>query len=238
MTLASIEVMRTISLGRLALAFVPVLAVIFVLWRWRLDYMGALYGLGRMLVQLLLVGYVLVFLFARESAPVVLAVLLVMIVASTWIALRDSPVPASKLFGRALMAVAIGGGLPLAVSLFAVLDLQPWYAPMRAIPLAGMSFAAAMTSVSLANERLGAELARGAEFGAARKVALHAALIPITNSLFAVGLVSLPGMMTGQILSGVDPFIAARYQIMVMCMIFAASGLSAALLLRSRMVEP
>ena len=58
--------------------------------------------------------------------------------------------------------------------------------------------------------------------------ALKASLIPITNSLFAVGLVSLPGMMTGQILSGVSPFIAARYQIMVMCMIFASAGISAA----------
>ena len=53
-------------------------------------------------------------------------------------------------------------------------------------------------------------------------------MIPIINSLFAVGLVSLPGMMTGQILSGVSPLVAARYQIMVMCMIFAASGLSTA----------
>ena len=61
--------------------------------------------------------------------------------------------------------------------------------------------------------------------------AMRAALIPITNSLLAVGLVSLPGMMTGQILSGVSPFIAARYQIMVMCMISGAAGLSAALFL-------
>ena len=53
----------------------------------------------------------------------------------------------------------------------------------------------------------------------------------ILNSLFAVGLVSLPGMMTGQILSGVSPFIAARYQIMVMCMLFTASGFSAILFL-------
>ena len=76
-----------------------------------------------------------------------------------------------------------------------------------------------------------AELSRDVRFEDARAVALKAALIPITNSLFAVGLVSLPGMMTGQILSGVSPFIAARYQIMVMCMIFGAAGISAALFL-------
>jgi putative ABC transport system permease protein len=59
-------------------------------------------------------------------------------------------------------------------------------------------------------------------------MALKAALIPITNSLFAVGLVFLPGLMTGQILSGVPPLIAARYQIMVMCMTFSSAGLSSA----------
>jgi putative ABC transport system permease protein len=62
----------------------------------------------------------------------------------------------------------------------------------------------------------------------AREFAFKAALIPITNALFDVGLVSLPGMMTGQIIAGVDPPIAARYQIMVMCMLFSSAGLSAA----------
>ncbi|MFY0650995.1 MAG: ABC transporter permease [Cyclobacteriaceae bacterium] len=56
-------------------------------------------------------------------------------------------------------------------------------------------------------------------------------MIPITNSLFAVGLVSLPGMMTGQILSGISPLIAVHYQIMVMCMAFGSAGISAAIFL-------
>ena len=60
---------------------------------------------------------------------------------------------------------------------------------------------------------------------------MQAALIPVINSLFAVGLVSLPGMMTGQILSGVSPLIAARYQIIVMCMIFPSAGISTAIFL-------
>ena len=55
---------------------------------------------------------------------------------------------------------------------------------------------------------------------------MNAALIPITNSLLAAGLVALPGMMTGQILSGVAPLVAVRYQILVMCMIFGAAGLA------------
>jgi len=96
-----------------------------------------------------------------------------------------------------------------------------------------MIFAASMNSISLAAERIGSEMERGVSYIEAKAVALNAALIPITNSLFAVGLVSLPGMMTGQILSGVSPFIAARYQLMVMCMMFIAAGFSAVLFLVS-----
>jgi putative ABC transport system permease protein len=91
-----------------------------------------------------------------------------------------------------------------------------------------MIFANAMNSVSLAADRLVAELDRDGQYERARNIAFRSSLIPITNSLFAVGLVSLPGMMTGQILSGVSPLIAARYQIMVMCMVFGAAGISAA----------
>jgi putative ABC transport system permease protein len=81
----------------------------------------------------------------------------------------------------------------------------------------------------LAGERFHAELERGDDYLSARRAAMEAAMIPQVNALLAVGLVSLPGMMTGQILSGVDPLTAARYQIMVMCMIFSTAGLSAVL---------
>ena len=109
-----------------------------------------------------------------------------------------------------------------------VLVLKPWYLPQLMVPLAGMIFANSMNSISLAVERLNAEIDRNVSYEEARNIALQASLIPIINSLFAVGLVSLPGMMTGQILSGVSPLIAVRYQIMVMCMIFGSSGISAA----------
>ena len=85
-----------------------------------------------------------------------------------------------------------------------------------------------MNAVSLAGERAQAEASRGVGFLETRRIALQAALIPITNSLFAVGLVALPGMMTGQILSGVSPLVAAKYQIVVMLMLFGVAGLSAA----------
>ena len=222
---------ETIPLARLTLAFVPVVAVVVVLWKWKLDYKTALYAMVRMLVQLLLIGYLLVFLFEEENALVILCALSVMLLASSWISLRNLTIPLRIALPKALLAIGLGGSLVLWIVTQGVLNLDPWFAPAKMIPLAGMIFANAMNSVSLAGERVQAELSRDVRFEDARAVALKAALIPITNSLFAVGLVSLPGMMTGQILSGVSPFIAARYQIMVMCMIFGAAGISAALFL-------
>jgi putative ABC transport system permease protein len=88
-----------------------------------------------------------------------------------------------------------------------------------------------MNTVSLAAERFESEMLKGGNYFDIRTVALQTSMIPKINLFFAVGLVSLPGMMTGQILSGVSPIIAVKYQIMVMCMFFAAGGISAALYL-------
>jgi putative ABC transport system permease protein len=85
--------------------------------------------------------------------------------------------------------------------------------------------------VSVAAERFAMEIKQGMDSVNARNHAFKAGLIPIFNSLLAVGLVSLPGMMTGQILSGVSPLIAVRYQIVVMCMITGAAGMATALYL-------
>jgi putative ABC transport system permease protein len=212
----------------LALAFVPVLIVVGILYKWSLDFGNALYAVSRMLVQLLLVGYFLAYIFKSDSVWIVISVLAVMVFASSWIALRTVSDKRRMLFIKALCAITIGGGTTLILITQGVIDLQPWYWPRYMIPLAGMIFASAMNSVSLASERLNAEMKRNVHFDKARGTALKASLIPITNSLFAVGLVSLPGMMTGQVLSGVSPLIAARYQIMVMCMIFSAAGISSA----------
>ena len=161
-----------------------------------------------------------------------------MLVASSWIALAAVREHRRPLLFASLAAITVGGGLTLALVTQVVLQLSPWYMPRYMIPLAGMVFANAMTAVSLAAERLYAERQHGQSWNAARRAAYQAAMIPVINSLLAVGLVSLPGMMTGQILSGVSPLVAARYQIMVMCMIFASAGISTALflgLVRSRL---
>lgn len=219
---------QLISFARLAFAFIPVFIVITLFYKWALDFRDAVYAISRMLFQLLLVGFLLTYIFESKDAFIVLIVLALMVVASSWIALRTIKLQRKHLIQKALFSITLGGGFSLFLITEGVLDLQPWYAPRILIPLAGMSFSQAMNSVSLAAERILSELDRGIEYEAARGTALRASLIPITNSLFAVGLVSLPGMMTGQILSGVSPLIAVRYQIMVMCMVFGSAGTASA----------
>mgnify|MGYP001825648135 FL=1 len=221
----------TLSLPQLALAFVPVLITLVILFRWSFGTGNALYALVRMLVQLLLIGYVLAWIFGAENGLLILLVLAIMLLASSWIAMGTVSEQRASLLGISLLSITVGGGVTLALITQLVLQLDPWFLPRYMIPLAGMVFANAMTAVSLAAERLSAELRHEDDWSKARLTAYQAAMIPVINSLFAVGLVSLPGMMTGQILSGVSPLIAARYQIMVMCMIFASAGISTAIFL-------
>jgi putative ABC transport system permease protein len=211
---------------KLALAFIPVLAVIVILYKWSLNYRNSIYAISRMLLQLLVIGYLLTYIFESDSVLIIVAVLAIMLFASSWIALRSIGIRPLILLKKVLSAITIGGGITLILITQLVLDLQPWYWPRYFIPLAGMIFANAMNSVSLAAERLQSETERGVPYEKARAISLRASLIPITNSLFAVGLVALPGMMTGQILSGISPLLAVRYQIMVMCMVYSSAGIS------------
>lgn len=222
---------QDISLLNLSFAFIPTVFVLAILYKWHMNYGNALYAIIRMLIQLLIIGYLLVFIFNTESAWIIVAILLVMVIASSWIALGVAKKHQTRLFRYALWSIAIGGGINLIVVTQGVLLLEPWYEPRYVIPLAGMIFANAMNAVSLAVERLDSELTNGVHFEKARSIAFQAAMIPTINSLFAVGLVSLPGMMTGQILSGVSPLVAVRYQIVVMCMVFSSAGISSAMFL-------
>lgn len=220
--------LQTIPLLNLSIAFIPALITIFILFKWSLKSANALYAVFRMLVQLLLIGYFLTYIFDSNSSWVVLLIMLVMVISSSWIALGTVADRRLELYKFAFISITFGGGVTLLLITQAVLDLDPWYSPTSMIPIAGMIFANSMNCVSLAAERLNAEIDRNVSYDVARKIALQSALIPVVNSLFAVGLVSLPGMMTGQILSGVSPLIAARYQIMVMCMILGSAGIATA----------
>ncbi len=223
--------LTTISLHGLVIAFVPVAIVVGIMIRWSAGAPTAIYGSLRMLIQLLLIGYVLVYIFETDQPVIIIAVLVIMLTVASWIAIRPFQKKQPHAYLNSLAAISVGGILTLALVSQVVVGVEPWFSPRYVVPLAGMIFAGSMNAVSLAGERLQSELDRGTPYVEARRISLQASLIPITNSLFAVGLVALPGMMTGQILSGVSPLVAAKYQIVVMTMLFGTSGISAALYL-------
>jgi putative ABC transport system permease protein len=215
----------------LAWLLIPVGIVIAIYIKWVGDRNTIFLALIRMLLQLILIGYVLVYLFDSSSSTLIIFILSVMLVAASIIALRPLVSKDKGLYMKAFLSILVGGVFTLLVVLLGVIDLDPWYEPKFLIPLSGMIFANSMNALSLCAERFESELKQKNSYEKARSNAYKASLIPIINSLFAVGLVSLPGMMSGQILSGIDPLIAVRYQIMVMLMILSSAGISSAIYL-------
>ena len=220
-----------ITIPNLILSFIPLAVVIGIYAKWSLKPFAALYATIRMVLQLIAIGFALKWIFGTSSPWIVCAILLVMLLFASWIALGPVAGERLKLLPAAFLAISIGGISTLALAGGWVIRLDPWYDARYLIPIAGMIFAQCMNGVSLAADRSKAELARGSSLREARAAALQTALLPITNNFLAVGLVSLPGMMTGQILAGVSPLIAVRYQIMVMAALFGSTGISAALFL-------
>jgi len=220
-----------ISMLDLLWACIPVAIMIAIYIRWTQDKVTLFYALARMLVQLILIGYVLTYIFTSDSPYLVILILSVMLVAASIISLRPMQQKHKALYFKAFASIAVGGLFTLMMIIFGVLNLNPWYEAKFLIPLAGMIFANSMNAVSIAAERYESEVERGNGYVEARGTAYTASLIPIINALFAVGLVSLPGMMTGQILSGINPLIAVRYQMMVMLMILGSAGISVAVYL-------
>ncbi len=220
----------TISWLDLAWCLVPVILVCAVYLAWRGRPAEILIAAGRMLIQLVAVGYLLVSIFEYPSPWISLGVVTLMLTAAAWIAIRPVRHQRGYLL-PALLALGCSVGIHLMISVLLVLDAETWFEPRLFIPLAGMYFASTMNAISLAAERYQAELHRNQPESEARLAAYHAAMIPQINTLLAVGLVTLPGLMTGQILSGVSPLTAVRYQIMIMTMILGSSGVGAALML-------
>ncbi len=209
------------------LGFIPVIILIGIMYFWGLKISNSIYANFRMLIQLLLIGYVLTFIFETDEPIIITLVVLFMILMSAWIAMRPLKESGIYPFIVIFLSLALSGLAVLFLISQFIVDLPRWFEPSFVVPIAGMIFANSMNTVSLAGERFFIEKDRGEDYEGSRKIALETALIPQINALFAVGLVSLPGMMTGQILSGIEPLMAARYQIMVMCMIFSTAGLSA-----------
>ena len=194
----------------------------------------------RTIVQLLLIGYVLQWVFALNVWYVVLAILALM----TLIAGRASSQRSALRYGGigidGVLSVWGSAWLITAVALFTILRIHPWYQPQYAIPIMGMILGNTLTGVSLGLERITEELqsrrdqietllalgaTRWEAFRLPAQQAVRAGMMPMINAMSVVGIVSLPGMMTGQVLAGQGPAQAIRYQIVIMFLIAAASGL-------------
>jgi len=193
-----------------------------------------LLGTLRTFLQLAFMGYVLTFFFNQQHWSFMVILVLVMTLIASWEGYhrqKEHAIPGYFLiiFVSLLVTVIIVLGAILGF----ILRTKPWYYPYAMIPLAGMVIGNALTSITLSVNRFLGEmehreneietfLALGAPFKAVveapMRVAIKAALLPAINSMMMVGLVQLPGVMTGQILAGVDPLVAIRYQIMIMYM--------------------
>lgn len=214
----------------LFIVLIPIFIVMGVFYVWKLDWKELIYATIRMLFQLVMIGYFLSYIFGQNNPWWTTAMLTFMLSVSAWISLHSVKGDRSKHLKKSLLSLLFGALPVLLLVVVVVIPTDNWYAPRFIIPLAGMVFASAMNAIGIAAERFNSER-KEKDLLTSRRNSLKAALIPQVNSFLAVGLVSLPGMMTGQILSGVDPLVAVRYQIVVMAMLLGAGGISVSIFL-------
>ncbi len=194
----------------------------------------------RTVIQLLLVGYVLRWIFDLQHWAGVLGLTLFMLYVAGRAAVKRSGRRYRSSIMDAFLTLSIVGYITLFLVTAVIIGSEPWYAPRYAIPILGMILGNSLNGISLSldtmleyfderSDLVDADLALGAtRWEAAQPVlqeSIRKGMIPIINSMMVVGLVSLPGMMTGQIIAGNDPLQAVQYQIIVMFMIAAATSL-------------
>jgi putative ABC transport system permease protein len=196
---------------------------------------------ARTVVQLLLVGLVLKWVFQLERWYIVLSLAAFMTLVAGVTAARRNDRRFPGMWLNAVVSVWSSSWLVTAFAMFAVLQgVEKWYQPQYVIPLLGMVLGNTLNGISVGlstftealhnrRDEVESQLCLGAtRWEAARKPvqrAVRTGMIPIINSMMVVGLVSLPGMMTGQLISGMTPMEAVKYQIVIMFLIASATGL-------------
>jgi putative ABC transport system permease protein len=238
--------MTTVSLSLADLALAAILLLIngalSVWFRLGLEQRLGIAAL-RMVVQLGAVGFILKFVFEQSSPALTLLLgcLMVAIAGLELIGRSKTAATPIQTFGIGTTTLLCAGLLGTIYALALVVQPDPWHNARYALPILGMVLGNALTGVSLVFETMTAmarretraieaRLALGASrfeaLQAVRTQALTSGLIPIVNAMSVAGVVSLPGMMTGQILAGADPVEAAKYQIMIMFIIAGSTGLA------------
>lgn len=196
----------------------------------------------RMTIQLTVMGYILMFVFENPSWWLTLLMLAVMLSFAMYNAVRRVKVEMSKELKRLVcLSMAAGYTVTAAVFLFVVLRINPWFDPQYCIPISGMIVGNSMTGIALGANKLCSGMRERRELvenslmlgatpaAAARSVvndAFDSAILPTMNNMLTMGIVSLPGMMTGQILSGTFPLTAIKYQIGIMLAILGCTALT------------
>ncbi len=196
----------------------------------------------RMLVQLGAIGFVLKFIFEQTSPllTALMALVMVAVAGHEALARQETRIGGWTAYGIGTGTLFFVGLVATVYTMTVIIGPEPWYAPRYVLPILGMILGNTLTGVALVfnsvtqaakRERaaIEARLALGAtRFEATAGVVVHAVktgMMPILNAMAATGVVTLPGMMTGQILSGIDPVEAAKYQVMIMFVISAATAL-------------
>lgn len=194
----------------------------------------------RMVVQLLLIGFVLEWLFTQDNPLIVLAIALVMATIAGISAVNRTQYRFAGIYGNSLLSVLGAAGLVTGLAITGIIRVHPWSDPQYLIPLLGMVLGNTLNGISLGLDRFMDGIVQQQDqietllsLGATRWEAAHrqvrdairVGMIPTINSMMVMGLVSLPGMMTGQILAGANPSDAVRYQIVIVFMIAAGAAL-------------
>jgi len=232
-----------LSLSDLAWMTLLILAVAMLSFRMRLGIeIRLLIAALRTLLQLILIGFVLKWVFATCSPLWIMLISLFMLGVAGFEVMHRQHRRLSGWwgYGTGTLSMFISSFVLTAFALKVVISVDPWYSPQYAIPLLGMSLGNTMNGISLGLDRLTetawqqrgvieARLILGQSWnhaiGDIRRNSIRAALTPIINTMSVVGLVSLPGMMTGQILAGTAPMEAVKYQILIMFLIAGGTGL-------------
>ncbi|MBN2331649.1 MAG: iron export ABC transporter permease subunit FetB [Deltaproteobacteria bacterium] len=226
----------------LSLAAVLILALAILSWPLKLQLgKQLLVGGLRTTVQLLLIGFILKWLFASANPGWLALMAMVMLLAAGREVMRRQQRRLAGWWGFGVGTISLFLS-SFSIALFAltmVISIHPWYEPQYAIPLLGMLLGNTMNGISLGLDRLiqtvwqqrqviEARLLLGEPWsqavGDVRRDSIRSGLTPVINAMMAAGLVSLPGMMTGQILAGSPPVEAVKYQILIMFLISAGSG--------------
>ncbi|MBD3285279.1 iron export ABC transporter permease subunit FetB [candidate division WOR-3 bacterium] len=198
----------------------------------------------RTILQLLLAGFVLAFVFRWNIWYVTLILLVVMIVIASFESIRRQKHKSAGLFFIVGFGLLASAAFSLVIVIAFVLNIKPWYEPQYLISMGGLVIGNSMTAAALVLNRMWGDmklrqkeveslLALGASpyqaAGASIRESVKMALIPTINAMMVVGIVKLPGIMTGQIMAGQPPASAIRYQIVVMFLILGAATITAAI---------